>query len=297
MLAAPMFATQPAANEEVADTTTFVPGRFVSLAAAPDGSVYLLARDQRVVKIDQDGRQTEIALPQINGKPVEFSDMVVRDGQLLFCGFPYADIYALDLRKSSVYKVIKTGSDAKNLLNLAVKGYGLCVRDADYNLFSLVEGKPATRLDKNAELESDAEGRTVVIPSPAQMGDKILSAGRVMKDDGRLFWVAPAPESPKQIMSIDFLGTDAADRYIFRVVAASGELDTEYTLHAVVRGRSVASMQIPGPEGLEMQHYFRLAPDGSILLVQADSLGREGIRLKRLQLKDGEFIAAPAAQG
>ena len=295
MLAVPVFAAPPA--PETSDRGVFVPGRFSSITACEDGNIFLLARDQRVVKIASNGDQTSISLPATENGPAEFSDLTAASGKLYFCGYPYADIFSFSPEKQSGYTLVKTGAPAKNLLNIAVKGEGFCIRDADFNLYEVLPGKPAVSIDRDAGLESDKSGRTVVIPPPTQQGTNIAPAGRVLKDDGRLFWVAPAPSAPAQTVSLEFLGVDAEDRYIFSVISASGELDAVHTLYAVKRGRVESSMVIPGPDALEMQHYCRLAPDGTVLLVQADPNAREGVWVKRLSLKKGVFIGKPASQG
>ena len=295
ILAAPVLAAPPA--PETSDRGIFVPGRFSSIAACEDGNIFLLARDQRVVKVATSGAQTSISLPPAANGPAEFSDLTAAAGKLYLCGYPYSDIFALAPEKPAGYTLLKTGAPAKNLLNIAVKGEGFCIRDADFNLYQVLPGKSAVSIDKNAGLESDKSGRTVVIPPPTQQGTDVVPAGRVFKDDGRLFWVAPAPKAPAQTVSLEFLGVDTSDRHIFSVISASGELDAVHTLYAVKRGRVESSMVIPGPDGLEMQHYCRLAPDGTVILVQADPNAREGVWVKHLNLKKGVFIGKPAAKG
>ncbi len=291
----PVFAASSSAETGIRGV--FVAGSFCSFAAADDGSVYLLARNQKLIRLAANGEQQSIALPPAGSSPAEFCDLTAIGGKLFFCGYRYPDIYAFDLKKPQQFSLLKTGAKAENLLNIARKGEDLCVRDADFNLYHVTNGKPAVRLDKDAALESDGSGRTMIVPPPAQNGQNVTSSGKVYKDDGRLFWVAPAPEPPAQIMSIEFLGADNDGRSIFSVITASGELDAVYTLYAVKRGQTVASLVIPGPAGLEMQHYCRMAPDGRVLLLQADANGREGVWVKTITLKDGEFLGKPVSQG
>jgi hypothetical protein len=92
-------------------------------------------------------------------------------------------------------------------------------------------------------------------------------------------------------MSIEFLGKDKDQRYIFLVNAASGELDTKVTLYAVKENKIVASRMIPPANAPYVMRYCRLSPDGTILLLLADPNGRDGVILKRLNLE----TTAPAA--
>ncbi len=295
MFAAPVFSAP--ATAETSNRGVFVAGNFSSFAAAEDGSIYLLARDQKIVRLTANGEQNSIVLPPAGNSPAEFSDLTAIGGKLFFCGYRYPDIYAFDPKKPAQFSLLKTGAEATNLLNIARKGDDICVRDADFNLYHVVNGKTAVKLDKDSALESDGSGRTMIVPPPSQTGENVAASGRVYKDDGRLFWVAPTPEPPAQVMSIEFLGADKNGRSIFSVITARGELDAVYTLYAVKRGKAVASLVIPGPEGLEMQHYCRMAPDGRVLLLQADANGREGVWVKSLVLKDGEFLGRSASQG
>lgn len=286
-----------AGNLSLPERGIFVPGRFASFAVAADGAIYLLARDQKVIEVSVTGEQKTIALPTINSEIAEFSDLAAVGGKLYFCGYKYRDIFVLDLADPVVYTSIKTGAPAENLLNIAVKGDGFCVRDADFNLYQVVVGQPAKKLSRDASLESDNNGKTVVIPPPTQSGLEIVPPGRVFFEDRTPLWEAPVPKAPAQIISLEFLGVDALDRYVFMVISASGELDARHALYAVKDGKEAASLAIPGPDALEMQRYLCLVSGGTILMLQADAQGKEGVWIKELKLEDGKFVAPQDSQG
>ena len=281
--------TVPAAFAADNATGIFVPGSFKSLAGAADGSIYLLEENHQIVCIKPDGNQSTISLPRIQeSKPTDrLCDLAVSGNSIALCGFPFPVIFLLDLRKPVAFEVIKASDQeaaALHLLNISSDTDCWRVRDADGIVFKMQNAKPLSRLPEFAALEADENGKAIVMPPPRNENG-IMISGRVQKEDGRLLWVAPVPAAPKQVMSVDFLGIDKAGRHNFVVMTASGELDSEFTVYAVRRGQIVASGKIPGPRSLEMQHFCRLSPDGSIIYAQAAS-EKQGIIINRLKLEE-----------
>ena len=97
-------------------------------------------------------------------------------------------------------------------------------------------------------------------------------------------WIVPAPKAPKRIKSIEFLGKDRQNRHIFLVMTGSGELDSEFCLYAIENGEIAASQIIDGPTNLEIQHFCRLSPDGTILHAKQLNKTGEGIILTKIKL-------------
>lgn len=282
-----VFATENAPS--TASNTVFVPGKFVSLAGAPDGSAYLLSDNNQVVCVKPDNSQETIVLPVIQEAKTtdRFCDLAADEKTLSFCGFPFPVVFVLDLAKKDAFSIVRpTDQEAAslNLMNVTREGSAWRVRDADGIVFKMAADQPLQRLPEHASLAADELGKALIIRPPRSEKGTPLP-GRVEKEDGRLIWVAPSPSEPLQLMSIDYLGLDKSQNYIFQVMASNGERQSVFTLYAVRRGKVVAAKEIPGPTGLEMQHFCRLSPDGSILLAQAPADGREGLMLQRIKLE------------
>ena len=270
------------------DKGIFVPGRFMSMAGAADGSVYLLDEKHQLVWVKPDGSQATIALPRIQeSKPADrLCDLALNGRTMAFCGFAFPVIFTLDLDKPESFQITRASDQeaaSLHLLNISSDATGWRVRDADGLVFRMQHEKPVSRLPEFSALEADENGKAILMPPPRNENG-LMIAGRVQKEDGRLLWVAPVPAAPRQVMSVDFLGVDKTGCHNFVVMTASGELNPEFTVYAVRRGQVVASGKIPGPAGLEMQHFCRLSPDGTILYAQAATENQSGIILKKLKL-------------
>jgi len=277
-------------GSEAAPAGVFVPGRFLSVAGSPDGSAYLLATDHRVVRVKADGSQEAIALPRISESKQgdRFCDLSADGKTLSFCGFPFPVVFVLSLKDTTKFEIARPSDQeatSLHLLNISRSGEGWRLRDADGVVLEMQNGKPLRRLPAHAALEAGARGSAIVLPPPGA-GKGAIQPGRVQKEDGSLIWVAPTPEAPRRVMSVEYLGIDPDQRLIFNVMTGSGELDSVWTLYAVRGGKTVASRVIPGPGRLTLQRPCRLAPDGTILLVQAAAEGKEGVILERIRLSN-----------
>lgn len=272
------------------DAGVFVPGRFMSLAGAPDGSVYLLSDKHQLVCVKADGSQNTIELPRIiESKPTDrLCDLSINGNSVALCGFAFPVLFVLDLQKPTEFSIVRASDQeaaSLRLLNVSCDNDGWRVRDAEGYVFKLKHEQPLRRLPAFSVLEADENGKAIIMPAPRSENDPLLT-GRVQKEDGRLLWAAPSPAAPRRVMSVDFLGVDNLGRYNFVVMTSSGELDSEFTLYAVRRGKVVASTPLTGPAGLEMQRFCRLSPDGSIIYAEAAPDNKEGIILKRLRLAE-----------
>jgi hypothetical protein len=256
----------------------------MSLAGAPDGSVYLLSENHQLVCVKPDGSQRVIELPRITeSKPTDrLCDLSVNGNSVALCGFAFPVLFVLDLQKPAEFTIVRASDQeaaSLHLLNVSRDNDGWRVRDADGYVFKLKHDQPLEKLPDFAALEVGESDQAIVLP-PA----KNSVSGRVYKEDGRLFWVPPSPPFPRRVLSVDFLGVNSAGCHNFVVMTAIGELDSEFTVYAVRHGRVVASQKIPGPAGLEMQRFCRLSPDGSIVYAQDAKDGRQGIILNRISL-------------
>jgi len=280
------FAAEAAAL--ASEAGVFVAGSFTGVSSTPDGAIYLLGRDHRVVKLTQDGRQQSVPLPAVEGigEDSYFCDIAAGEGQLAFCGYAFSGVYVLDLNNLEKLDFIKVAVENQpvNLLMVARSGDGWCVKDAEERVMQVAVDGALKHLPQFAAIETDKYGKAVIIPPPRDMGDKIVYPGNVFREDGQPLWIAPSPESPREIMAVEYLGCDDEQRDIFMVTTASGELDAETTLFAVKHSKVVARRKIPQPTAMGVMRYCRLAPGGSILLLLADPNEREGVLVKRISL-------------
>lgn len=291
ILAVPtVFGAPPGKAIDSSEAGVFVPGSFLSISdtSGIDSSVYLLGRDHRVVKLSADGAQQVIALPTLEGAGEDdyFCDMAADERGLSFCGYAFSGIYFLDFNKPEKLDFIKVTVDGQpiNLMMIARKGEGWCVKDADERVLHVAVDGSVRQLPQHASIESDKYGTSVIIPPPRDQGDKIVYPGNVLREDGQPLWIAPSPESPREIMAVEYLGNDNEQRDIFLVTTASGELDAENTLYAVKHSKIVAKRLVMQPSVMGVMRYCRLAADGSILVITADPNGRDGVLIKRLSL-------------
>jgi hypothetical protein len=266
----------------------FVAGDFTGVTSTSDGSVYLLAKDHRLVKLSPNGEQKIIKLPKIEGAKSEdyLCDIVADDKTLSFCGYPFSGIFILDLNNPEKFNFIELSLDKKtiNPMMIAKRGDAWCVKDSEERTLYVSKDKAIKILPEFSEIEGDRLGNSFIIPPPEDQGEKIIYPGKILDEKHQTVWVAPTPKAPKNIMSVEYLGQDSNNRNIFLTNVASGELDGENNLYAVKNGKVVASLRIPESNAPYVMRYCRLSADDSILLVQKDPNNRKGILLKRLSL-------------
>lgn len=266
----------------------FVAGSFTGISSTPDGTLYLLGRDHRIVRLAPDGQQKSIPLPAIEGVGEDsyFCDMAAGENVLAFCGYAFSGVYVLDLSRPEKLEFIKVVVENKpvNLLMIARGGDGWCVKDAEERVMHVSADGTIRHLPQYGAIELDKYGKAVIIPPPRDMGDRIVYPGNVFREDGQPLWIAPSPESPREIMAVEYLGCDNEQRDIFMVTTASGELDAETSLFAVKHSKVVAKRAIPQPTAMGVMRYCRLAQDGTVLLLLADPNEREGVLVKRISL-------------
>lgn len=270
----------------------FVAGSFTGVSSTPDGTIYLLGRDHRVVKLFADGKQESMTLPAVEGigEDSYFCDIAAGENQLAFCGYAFSGVYVLDLNNPEKLDFIKVAVENQpvNLLMVGRSGDSWCVKDAEERVMQIADAGVLRHLPQYAAIETDKYDKAVIIPPPRDMGDKIVYPGNVFREDGQPLWIAPSPETPREIMAVEYLGCDNEQRDIFMVTTASGELDAETTLFAVKHSKVVARRAIPQPTAMGIMRYCRLAPDGSILMLLADPNEREGVLVKRISLTTTE---------
>ncbi len=277
---------------DLLEAGVFVAGNFLAISDIPgiaDGSVYLLGRDHRVVELSADGGQQSLPLPSLEGAGEDdyFCDMVADERGLSFCGYAFSGVYFLDFNELEKLNFIKVrvADQPVNVMMIARKGEGWCIKDADERVLHVALDGSVRQLPQHASIESDKYGTSVIIPPPRDQGDKIVYPGNVLREDGQPLWIAPSPESPREIMAIEYLGNDSTQRDIFLVTTASGELDAENTLYAVKHSKVVAKRVVVQPSVMGVMRYCRLSADDSILIITSDPNGRDGVLVKRLSLE------------
>jgi hypothetical protein len=266
----------------------FVGGEFSGFVAAHDGNIYLLSKDHRLIKASLDGKTGAINLPPIaNSGPDDYlCDISAGSDSLSFCGYPFSGIFVLNLKNPEKLDFIGLSHDNQpiNPLMLQNNPDGWLLKDSEERVFKVLPNKSMKLMPNFSELVTDASGKTLTIPPPEHNGEEIVYPAGVFNDEGKLFWKAPQPLPPANIMSIEYLGNDPNSRDIFLVNTAAGELNAELTLYAVQNGSIVASRKIPDEFPDSVMRPCRLAPDGSIILLLRDPNGKEGVVLKKIQL-------------
>jgi len=269
------------------DWTIRVPGSFFSMAGDGQGNTYLLNQQNEIIVIAADKSCKTVKLPRLmESRPEDrFCDLVVADGKVWLCGFPFPVVFEMDLAKLDEYKVIRSSDQeiaSLNLLNLHRNGTELLVKDADGYLFVLENNQPLRKMPKNMAMPAGPAGQKYLLPLVLAMGD--LPGYAVFNEKKNLVWTAPAKVAGKKLKSVEFLGVDRKGQNIFLTVAGHAELDTEFTLFAVKKGKAVNHRQIKAPIDLEMQHFCRLTPDGSILVAEPAANGKMAVVLRRFDL-------------
>lgn len=289
ILAVPsLFAGSPLQAANRSEAGVFVPGEFFSISGTADGSVYLLGADHQVVKLLANSEQQIIPIPLLEGADVDdyLCDMVADDQGLSFCGYAFSGIYRFDFAFPEEIGFFEVSVDDQpiNPMMIARKGNGWCLKDAEERTIQVAADGSVKLLPQYSSIESDKFGTSVIIPPPYDDIDKIVYPGAAYRENKEPIWSAPKPESPRDVVSMEYLGSDSEQRDIFLVVTCSGELDAEYTLYAVKNGETMAIRAIIQPTANRVMRYCRLSPDDSILVIIADPNGREGVMIKRLNL-------------
>lgn len=281
-----------AENKPLDENGISVKGDCAAIAAAPDGSAYLLMRDHRIVKVDYEGVVSEIALP----KPENiddgdyYADIAADDNCIYLSNYSYSGIFYLDLGKPDKLNLMKLQWEGKSINPMMVSksGDSWCIRDAEERIFKVDEKSGMTLLPKNSYVELDGKGQSLIQQIPEQQGDTIVYPGKVNNSDGTLRWAAPAPVAPRQIMSIDYLGYDTdQNRDIYLVYEASGELDEQVKAYSLKNGDIDAERFIPVGTIDTISRYCKVTADGAIIAVYADEQNPDKVILKRFELKKG----------
>lgn len=287
-LCAPSVSNAEAFAQKAKVSRALIKGRIFSFAGAKDGSVYLLADNNRIVKVNPDGSQKDLYLPKVfESKPGDkFCDLVIENNSIYLCGFAFPVVFKWNMENPHEYEIVRPSDKefaSLNIINVNKVGDELKIQDADGFVFNLENGKLLKKLKGRTALNSDAQDGEIAVPDVAPSERQALKE-RIVTRNGKRFWIVPSPASPKKIKSIEFLGRDLQERHIFLVMTGSGELDSEFCLYAVKDGQIEASKIISGPEGLEVQHLCRLSPDGTVLHAQASDKKDKGIILTKIKL-------------
>lgn len=293
-----MFASSAVkAQRESSEGGIFVPGNFVSMAVAQNNTVYLLTKDHKLVQITSKGAQKTIRLPKLTAKPNEeasLCDMAVDSSNLLFCGYSFSEVFSLNLKNPNAFKRIKLqfeGSKVKPLMISAGKN-SWYLKDSEERVLQVLRNGAASLMPQYTEIEPrNSDSVQIAPPEYSENGvvynDKVFINGKT----DSLLWQAPKPSEPKVVLGVEFLGQDKNRRDIFKVITGAGELNQEVTVYAVKDQEIVAQRVITDSPADGIMRYCRLAPDGSLVLLQKDPEGRKGVLLKRLNLNTNKPAA------
>ncbi|MBQ3643962.1 MAG: hypothetical protein II961_05145 [Candidatus Riflebacteria bacterium] len=273
----------------------YIKGVCKAIASSPDGYVYVLTRDKRLIRIDYDGDQKEIAIPfnkEIKSEDDYFCDMAVDTKTAYFCGYNYSSILALDVNNPKELKAMNLSYENKPINPMIISRNidGWCLKDFDFRTFKVDKKGQMTLLPDSTEVVLDKKCQSVIVEQPVFTEEgKTIFPKKVFKEDKSVRWVAPEAEAPKQVTSIEYLGFDI-DRSldVYLVKAASGELDTEVTIYAVnnTNNSIVSKKVIPNSSLNFIMRYCKLTTDGSIIAVYADPQNPdEQFILKKFELK------------
>ena len=281
------------------ETGIYIKGVCKAIASSPDGYVYVLTRDKRLIRLDEDGEQKVIPVPlnkEIKSEDDYFCDMAVDTKCAYFCAYNYSSILALDIKNPKELKALNLSYDKKpiNPMILTRNIDGWCLKDFDSRTFQIDKKGNMTLLPNSSEVTLDKNSKAVVIEETKFDNEKgvTLFPRKVFNDDKvTVRWVAPDAESPKQVTSIEYLGFNidqSSDVYL--VKSASGDMDTEVTIYVVDKSNKIiAKRKIPNGTLNFIMRYCKLAADGSLIAVYADPDNPdEQFVLKKFELREVE---------
>jgi hypothetical protein len=169
---------------------------------------------------------------------------------------------------------------------------GWSIKDFDQRTFKIDKKGSLTLLPDFSEIELDKNGKAVIIDQPQVNPDgTTIYSNKVFNENKSIKWVAPTPEEPQKVTSIEYLGNNSDSKFdIYLVNVASGELDSELTIYVVdSNNKIIYQKQLPNPNYDFIMRYCKLASDGSIIAVYADLNDPDGkFILKRFVLNSNE---------
>ncbi len=283
------------------ESGVYLNGKCKAIASSPNGYVYVLTRDKKLICIDYDGEQKEIPVPlnkEIKSEDDYFCDMSVDTKTAYFCAYNYSSILALDINNPKELKVLKLSYNGKpiNPMMISRTTDGWCVKDFDFRTFKVDKSGNMTLLPDHSEVILDKDGKPVILEQPKANPDgTTVFPNKVFSENNSIKWIAPAPlDSTKKVTNIEYLGYNS-DRGldIYLVTSASGELDGENTIYAIDSNNKIVCQRIlPYPSLDFLMRYCKLSSDGSVIAVYANHENPDGqFIIKKYELKEG--IEAP----
>ncbi len=282
-------------NNALNETGININGVCKAISSSPDGYVYVLTRDKKLIRIDSDGTQTEIIVPlkkEIKSENDYFCDMVVDTKSAYFCAYSYSSIFVLDLNNPKELKTIKLSYDNKplNPMTISKTKNGWSLKDFEFRTFKIDNSGNLCLQPKFSELILDNNGKPVIMEQPKVNPDgTTIFPNKVFDENNKEKWVAPTQQN--QATSIEYLGYNSNRKLDFYLVSTSmGELDVETTVYAVDKNKEiVASKAIPSCSLDFIMRYCKLASDGSIIAIYAsqDNPDEKAV-LKRFEITNNE---------
>lgn len=280
------------AKKPLDESGIYLNGDCKAIASSPDGSTYVLMFDKRLIKIDIDGEQKEIPIPlnkEVKNLNDYFCDMAVDTRAVYFCGYDTSAIVALDLKNPKELKTLPLLYENKPIRPMMISRTqdGWTVKDFDYRTFKVDTKGKMTMLPESSEVMLDKAGKAVLKVDPYHENDTIVFPGKMLTEDKKTKWVAPAAEPPYVVMGMEYLGYDAdQDRDIYFANYSSGDMVAEINIFAVNSSNEIIARRMIPPTSLSfIMRYCKLASDGSIIAVYCDPQNpNERVILKKYEL-------------
>ena len=291
LLMSPMAMAQNAIKP-LDETGIYLDGDCKAIASSPDGYTYVLMFDKRLIRIDCDGTQKEIPIPlnkEVNNLNDYFCDMAVDSRAVYFCGYDVSAIVALDLKNPKELKTLPLSYENKPIRPMMISRTkdGWTIKDFDYRTFKVDIKGNLTLLPNLSEVVLDKNGKPVIKVDPYHEDDKIVFPGKLVDENNNTKWIAPKPEEPMVVLSLNYLGYDSDnDRDVYIANYSSGDMVAEMNVFAVDSSNNIVAHRLIPPTSLAfIMSYCKLAYDGSIIAVYCDPQNPDTrVILKRYEL-------------
>lgn len=258
----------------------------ISIAPISDGGVLLLSDEGKIIEINSKGETRLIVLPKISSQEkIQFSDLVVNETKVTFCGAKTQTLYSIDFRNPKNWESLsfKGTLPPKNLgfFRISQNGQTFRLQSLDGNVYLVSASGEAQRLPPKSILPGSAQGENLVMNGPEDPREK--NSWKIVSPEGKEILSRTAETPEKNILDLRVLGFDGKGRVIFIEALGKGEKNNKFFLHAVENGKIAASKEIEGPGELLSVKSETLLPDGSVCLVRPDSEGK-GVKLMKIDL-------------
>ncbi len=270
-----------------------IKGKCIAIASSPDGYFYILKYDNKLIRIDSEGKQKEVHIP-MNKEVINtndyFCDMDVDDNNVYFCGYKYSSIVALNRNNHKELRSLNISYDNKDLhpMMVSCSSKGWLIREDDGRTFEVDKKGKISLFPQNSEIVTDKLGKAVIKSNEYKDQDgKYVYPGTILNFDKSIKWKAPLLESSKYVLGVSYLGYDKdkeTDIYYVGYTDVNNRIEA-YVYAINNKNEIVAKQNIPILSLYNIIRNIKLAKDGSIIAVYKDSTNtEEGIILRRFIL-------------